>query len=162
MSLVALPVVWQGYFSKRGIKLKYIVSSNSLSDIEKILSACTSETEALNAVFALPFFSYGNTDRRTNFYELCREIKIACICCNLPLYVYVFHNQYIYESPFLCKIQRWRLLRNFRELRTDDDAEPVLIDSDVDEKKVCKEIIEKLNKQNFNTSEVFKYKLPTA
>ena len=162
MSLVALPVVWQGYFSKRGIKLKYIVSSNSLSDIEKALNTCTSESEALDSVFAFPFFSYGNTDRRTNFYELCREIKIACICCNLPLYVYVFHNQYIYESPFLCKIQRWGLLRNFRELRTSDDIDEVCVSSSIDARKVCKEIIEKLNKQNFNTSEVFKYKLPTA
>lgn len=138
--------------------MKYIISSNPMSDIEKNLSACASETEALNTVFALPFFSYGNTDRRTNFYELCREIKIACMCCDPPFYVYVFHNQYIYESPYLCKIQRWGLLRNFRELRTDDDVEPVLIDSGVDEKKVCKGILEKLNKQNFNTNEVFTYK----
>lgn len=139
--------------------MKYIVSSNSLSDMDQILSACTSETEALNAVFDLPFFSYGNTDRRTNFYELCREIKIACLCCSPPLYVYVFHNQYVYESPSLCKIQRWGLLRNFRELRTGDDAECVSVKSDINKKKVCKDVVEKLNKQNFNLNEVFKYKI---
>lgn len=139
--------------------MKYIISNNSLSDIEKALCSCTSENEALNSVLTFPFFSYGNTDRRANFYELCREIKIACTCYSSPLYIYVFHNQYVYESPYLCKIQRWGLLRNFRELRASDKVEPVYIKSDVDVKNVCKEVLVKLNKQNFNTNEVFKYKI---
>lgn len=93
--------------------------------------------------------------------EIKKEIDAYTQCFNVPLFVIVAHNQWVYENPALCKLTYWEYISTIVEMTPDNFCELENIEQPVgklmDADSIYSEITEKVAEHNFNRLPILKF-----